>query len=135
MRKTPPGGRHGWIYRFGGAAHTIPWAGGASWLCTDSVEGNLMTELKGFGRSADVLLSQNSITDGNWHRIGLVWDGSHRYLYIDGVQVAEDASHLSGLQVVPGGGLYFGAGCTHAPGTFFSGLIDDIRIYNRVVSP
>jgi len=23
----------------------------------------------------------------------------------------------------------------YAPGTFFSGLIDDIRIYNRAVSP
>jgi hypothetical protein len=33
------------------------------------------------------------------------------------------------------GDLFFGAGSTLAPGTFFSGLIDDIRIYNRAVSP
>jgi len=34
-----------------------------------------------------------------------------------------------------GGGLYLGAGSTLTSGTFFSGLIDDVRIYNRVVHP
>ncbi len=32
-------------------------------------------------------------------------------------------------------GLYFGVGKNYAAGTFWSGLIDDIRIYNRAVSP
>jgi hypothetical protein len=32
-------------------------------------------------------------------------------------------------------GLYFGVGSTLAPGTFFSGLIDDVRVYNLVVNP
>jgi hypothetical protein len=34
-----------------------------------------------------------------------------------------------------GGGLYIGVGKDYAPGTFFSGLIDDVRIYNRAVNP
>jgi len=34
-----------------------------------------------------------------------------------------------------GNGLYIGTGKGMAPGTFWSGLIDDIRIYNRAVSP
>lgn len=107
----------------------------ANWLYTDSVEGNLMTELKAAGRGAPgPLLSQTVITDGSWHRIGLVWDGSYRYLYVDGAEVAKDTAPLSGLESAEGG-LYFGAGSTLAPGTFFSGLIDDVRIYNRVVSP
>jgi hypothetical protein len=33
------------------------------------------------------------------------------------------------------GGLYFGTGSALAPETFFSGLIDDVRIYNRAVKP
>ena len=108
---------------------------GASWLCTDSVEGSLMTELKAFGRGAPgPLLSQTVITDGNWHRIALVWDGSYRHLYVDGVEVATDTAPLSALEGAADG-LYFGAGSTLAPGTFFSGLIDDVRIYNRAVSP
>ena len=28
------------------------------------------------------------------------------------------------------GGLYIGTGSNHADGTFFSGLIDDVRIYD-----
>jgi len=108
-------------------------ADGASWLCLDSVEGCLMTELRVQGRPKS-LMSQTFINDGTWHRIGLVWDGSYRYLYVDGVEVAKDPAPLSGLESADGG-LYFGVGITLAPGTFWSGLIDDIRIYNRVVSP
>jgi hypothetical protein len=33
------------------------------------------------------------------------------------------------------GGLYIGAGTNLEPGSFFSGLIDDIRIYNRAIAP
>jgi len=107
-------------------------ASGANWLCTDSLEGNLMTELKGSGRGAAILLSQAVITDGNWHRIGLVWDGSHRTLYVDDLAVAEDTqANLAGSE----NGLYIGAGKAMEPGTFWSGLIDDVRIYNRAVTP
>jgi hypothetical protein len=34
-----------------------------------------------------------------------------------------------------GGGLHIGTGNALEPGTYFSGLIDDVRIYNRVVLP
>jgi hypothetical protein len=110
-------------------------ADGSNWLCMDSVEGCLMTTLKGSGRpSSGPLLSEAKITDGTWHRIGLVWDSSCRHLYVDGVEVAKDAIRLSGLEGAYSG-LHFGAGSALAPGTFFSGLIDDIRIYNRAVTP
>jgi hypothetical protein len=46
--------------------------------------------------------------------------------------VAEDTQPaLEGSQM----GLYIGTGKTMEPGTYFSGLIDDVRIYNRVVHP
>jgi hypothetical protein len=111
-------------------------ANGTNWLCTDSVEGFLMTELKkDSGRFKGIPLSSETIiNDGNWHRIGFVWDGLYRHLYVDGVEVASDAEPLSGLSDAYGG-LYIGTGSNCAEGTFFSGLIDDIRIYNRVVSP
>ena len=103
----------------------------ADWLATDA-EGNLMTELKGIGRSAGPLYSETVITDGQWHRIGLVWDGSRRILSVDGVAVADDTQPgLEGSQM----GLYIGTGKAMEPGTYFSGLIDDVRIYNRAVSP
>lgn len=30
------------------------------------------------------------VTDGNWHRIGFVWEGLYRTLYVDDVIVAQD---------------------------------------------
>ena len=107
---------------------------GVNWLRTDTLEGNLVTELQGPGRSDGPLLSQTIITDGEWHRIGLVWDGSYRHLYMDGAEVANDAAPLSSLKDAYGG-LHIGAGKSLDPGSFFSGLIDDVRIYNRVVRP
>jgi hypothetical protein len=104
---------------------------GTDWLALDA-EGKLMTKLKSSDQLAGSLLSGTVITDGQWHRIGLVWDGSHRTLCVDGVAVAEDTQ--SGLEASVGG-LYIGVGKNYAAGTFFSGLIDDVRIYNRAVRP
>jgi len=103
----------------------------ANWLAADA-EGNLMTELKGAGRSTGPLFSEAVITDGQWHRIGLVWDGSNRILYVDGVVVAEDTQDSPESSQM---GLYIGTGKGMEPDTFFFGLIDDIRIYNRAVKP
>lgn len=105
--------------------------GAANWLTADA-EGNLMTELKSPGGSAVPLQSQTIITDGNWHRIGFVWDGSNRTLYIDDVAVAQDTQ--DGLES-SNSGLYIGTGKAMEPRTYFSGLIDDVRIYNRAVTP
>ena len=33
------------------------------------------------------------------------------------------------------GGLYIGAGNNLEPGSFWSGLIDDVRIYDRAITP
>ena len=93
-------------------------------------EGKLMTKLSSPNRDGGPLLSQTIITDGQWHRIGLVWDGSNRTLCVDGVAAAEDTqSDLT----ASAGGLYIGVGKDYATGTFWSGLIDDVRIYNRAV--
>ena len=103
----------------------------ANWLTVDA-EGNLMTELQGTVPSASPLQSQTIITDGLWHRIGFVWDGSNRTLYVDGIVVAEDTqANLEGSD----NGLYIGTGKNMEPGTYWSGLIDDIRIYDRAVYP
>ncbi len=91
-----------------------------------------MTELKGPGRSGKPLQSQTNITDGNWHRIGFVWDGSFRTLYVDDVAVAQDTqAGLGGSD----SGLYIGTGKAMGAGTYWSGMIDDVRIYDRVIVP
>jgi hypothetical protein len=103
----------------------------ANWLCTETLTGNLMTELKGRGRSGSPMISQTNITDGNWHRVGFVWDSSHRTLYVDGVAVAEDTqANLEGSY----DGLYLGGGKAMEVGTYWSGMIDDVRIYNQALT-
>jgi len=103
---------------------------GSNWLMAGAGDGALSTELKDRGTKA--LASLTIITDGEWHHVGVALDSTSRMLYVDGVQAA------AGTQVVPPGstrGLYIGAGSTLTPGSFWSGLIDDVRIYNRAVKP
>jgi len=105
---------------------------GVNWLTADASTGALATELSKGGRAVSKLSSQAVITDGNWHRIAFVWDGMNRRLYVDSVLAGEDAQ--DSLAASPGN-LFLGASKTMAPGTFWSGLIDEVRIYNRVVEP
>ena len=91
-----------------------------------------MTELKGGGRLGKSLSSDAIITDGDWHRIGFTWDGANRRLYVDGVLAAEDTQDKLAAS---SGNLFIGAAKTGAPASFWKGLIDDVRIYNRVVEP
>jgi len=103
----------------------------SNWLAADT-DGNLMTELKSSDEHAGSLISETVITDGQWHRIGLVWDGSYRTLYVDDLAVAED---IQNNLVGSDSGLYLGCGKAMEPGTYWSGLIDDVRIYNRALIP
>ena len=105
---------------------------GANWLRVDPTQGCLMTELCAWGRSGDPLHSDTEIIDGNWHRVGFIWDGLYRSLYVDDTLIAEDTQQ--GLRGCVGG-LNIGCGIDPAAGTFWSGLFDDIRIYNRAIHP
>jgi hypothetical protein len=109
--------------------------GGANWLLADPSEGKLRTSLlrSGEGRSdPQPLISEFIITDGAWHRVGFVWDASDRILYADDTEVAKDTQGGLGSSE---GSLYIGAGSTLDAAGFFSGLIDDVRIYNRAITP
>ena len=108
-----------------------------NWLGADPLDG----KLTGLGSSDDQsslepLLSEFMITDGNWHNIGIVVGAYQsmrfRSLYVDGERVAIDTQSVE--LISSDGGLYIGAGKTLDAGTFFSGLIDDVRIYNQALT-
>ena len=105
---------------------------GGTWLSTNPSDGRLMTGLGDtyFG----VLESECVIADGQWHHIGLVYDFNvlHRQLYVDGAQVAEDATFVAPQP--SSGGLHLGASKDLDATAFFSGLMDDVRIYNVVLT-
>lgn len=104
---------------------------GSTWLGTDPDDGRLVT-----GHMYPIvpmLESDVVITDNQWHRVGLVWDGTLRHLYVDGEEVVSDpdkASHMPSPL-----GLHIGADSHLTEGSFWSGLIDDVRIYDRAVTP
>ena len=110
---------------------------GETWLGIEAVSGKLMTGLVAppVGRFVPKpLISESVITDGQWHNVGFIWDGTYRSLYVDGIEVAKDAAAQNPMKSATGG-LYIGVGKNLEAGTFFSGLIDDVRIFNRVVIP
>ncbi len=108
---------------------------GESWLGIDESIGNLVTGLvpSPLGRFKPTSLeSEFVITNGQWHHIGFVWDESYRSLYVDGIEVAKDTNPMALLKYSDGS-LYIGANKFLDAGTFFSGLIDDVRIYNTAL--
>ena len=128
-----------WIKSGAAGQVILSQAGSANWLMADPVDGTLRTDLKeaaSAGRNPNPpgppLICSTVITDGDWHQVGFVRDGINRILYVDEVEVARDTA--ANLEAA-GGGLYIGAGSGLEPGTFWTGLIDDVRIYNRVVKP
>ena len=91
-----------------------------------------MSKLSRASWNASPLSSNVVITDGQWHRVGLIWDGVTRALYVDEQEVARDGhSELQSSEQ----GLVIGCGAAPLAESYFCGLIDDVRIYNRVVSP
>ena len=108
-------------------------------LQADSIAGNLMTSLH-CGTDTNYLFSETPIIDGQWHHVGLVWDGypGNRILYVDGVQVANDTvlNIPDFVSSVGGRGLNIGASWgldTHRD-FYWSGLIDDVRIYEGAIN-
>jgi carboxymethylenebutenolidase len=109
---------------------------GQSWIGTDPSQGKLLTELvppAGGRTSPSELQSEFAIIDDQWRHVGLVWDGSRRYLYVDGTEVARDAATLTALRSMDGD-LRIGVGDNLDAVSFWAGLIDDVRIYNQALS-
>jgi L-ascorbate metabolism protein UlaG (beta-lactamase superfamily) len=119
-----------WVKDGGAGQVILSQKKGLDWLMASSEDGTLATELKG-GRSARALKSSVSIINGAWHHVGLVWDGSNRILYVDDAEFKDTQVGLPAAT----DGLIIGAGNATSPGTFWKGLIDDVRIYDRVVKP
>ncbi len=106
---------------------------GVHWLQV-GIDGTLTTELtRSAGRTTGTpLYSETVITDDIWHRVGFVWDGLQRTLYVDDMPVALDSQTDLGSST---GGLVIGMGQSNQDGSFWSGMIDDVRIYDRAVTP
>jgi len=111
---------------------------GANWLMAGG-QGVLRTDIadpvevtRRGAEGGRPLISQTVVIDGDWHRVGFVWDGIHRILYVDDIEVARDT--VDNLQRETDW-LNIGVDPDFQPGAFWSGMIDDVRVYERVVEP
>ena len=107
---------------------------------TLSFSTNLLRFFKSFVGDLDIL-SVDTFSTGSWIHIAVTYSGgtsaSSVKMYRDGIQIATSGSDGSGA---PGSdttnsfalGCGWNEGCL--AGLFFSGLIDDVRLYNRALS-
>ena len=73
------------------------------------------------------------VFDGQWHAVAGVYDGAKVRLYVDGAQVGGEVTATGGIAYgLPERRLMFGRNHCDA---HFPALIDDVRIYDRVLTP
>ncbi len=72
------------------------------------------------------------VTNNAWNHIACIYDGANKYIYVNG-KLATSAAYNQTLITNPAGTSFIG---TFGGGGYnFNGKIDDVRIYNRALSP
>ncbi|MFG1617937.1 LamG-like jellyroll fold domain-containing protein [Nonomuraea wenchangensis] len=74
------------------------------------------------------IVSGSALPLNQWSHLALTYDGSTARLYVNGSPVSQPA--MTGAVLDDGGALRIGGNAFW--GEFYSGLIDEVRVYNRV---
>jgi len=82
-----------------------------------------------------------NVLDGEWHHVAATWDNANgeMKLYLDGVLVKSGTGIKTGETIASGGTLVLGQEQDSVGNSFhtnddFNGFLDDVRIYNKVLS-
>jgi hypothetical protein len=103
------------------------------WIAIDQTTSDLVFKFSAEGTNLVALDSGSSVADGVWHHFAAVLEsGSYSRLYVGGVLVDSDGTGTGALDV-PDAAVIIGNDPTDT-GRYFSGDLDDIRIYNRALS-
>jgi hypothetical protein len=76
----------------------------------------------------ETVSAPTNLTTGRWYHAVCTWNGSEINLYLNGNHVAKeqtDTSYITNTQT-----LFIGRASVNPTSTYFSGLIDDVRIYS-----
>jgi hypothetical protein len=75
--------------------------------------------------------AQTALAVNTWAHVAVTYDGSHLRLFVNGIQVS--SREMSGPMTTSTGVLRIGGNSVW--GEYFAGRIDEIRIYNRALTP
>lgn len=102
-----------------------------SYLLGIDTSGNIRFYLDSTGTGQTSLLSSNKVSANSWSHIAATWDGSIMRVFLNGIADTNTATFTSTIfkSNFP---VYLGK---HDGGNPFNGTIDDVRIYNRALSP
>ncbi len=131
-----------WVYKAGNAAGAATngaiagkWNTGAAagWFIdfNDSDHATEANQIRFFisGVSDTSLSSGSTVSSNAWHYITVKYDGVNKYIYVDGIQVASEAT--TGTPTSTTDPFQIGFDTTSGGGNnYFNGRIDDVKIYN-----
>ena len=72
------------------------------------------------------------VTTDTWRHAAIVYDGTTKYIYIDGF---EDARKATSGQIDASSYNFYIAENAQATGRYLNGAVDDLRVYGRALSP
>lgn len=84
-----------------------------------------------FGRANEVLALGPALSKEQWHHVALTFDGRDYRLYVDGTMATQRHGQLTPSTQQP---LRIGSGPGPRKPLFFSGAIDDVRLYRRALN-
>ncbi len=116
-----------------GAGGSVP----REYEISDSVTNHqLYIESKTGGVTETALSAANSYVNATWHHVVIMMDQSANmqpYFYVDGVQKTVSSDGMTTTPTATTDTLFIGT--RSASTRFFNGLIDELRIYNRLLTP
>jgi len=83
------------------------------------------------------MVSTTTVNDNNWHHVALVRSGAFQTMYLDGNIVGNLAGTIPLGWTYAWMGMSYVSGWPHITGSpaYFTGRLDDVRIYDRAVGP
>jgi hypothetical protein len=100
-------------------------------LSVDPSGGGFTTTFEFRGSSGWVAATSGQLALDQWYHVTGTFDGSVIRLYVDGAEV--DTTATGGSIVQSSSPLRIGT--VKSAGDFFDGLIDEVRVYDRVLTP